>query len=138
MADFLDAHRRHWEDAEFLFGARRWATADHLYGFAAEGGLKRLMFAFGMRGDSQGDPVDGKDKFHMDGGEGWKRYEAFRSGRPAAANYPLPADDPFVDWYASQRYRHRNRFNSSIVDSHRKGARAIRELIKKADTEGLL
>ena len=41
--DFLDAYLRQWEDAEMLFGSERWATADHLYGLAAECGLKRLM-----------------------------------------------------------------------------------------------
>ena len=29
-ADFLDAHNRHWKDAELLFNAKRWANADHL------------------------------------------------------------------------------------------------------------
>jgi hypothetical protein len=38
-ADFLDAHYRHWQDAELLFGRGRLANADHLYGLAAECGL---------------------------------------------------------------------------------------------------
>lgn len=32
LQDFLDAHQRHWSDAEPLFEAARWAGADHLYG----------------------------------------------------------------------------------------------------------
>ncbi len=54
-ADFLDVHHRHWDDAERLFAAQRWANADHLYGMAAECGLKRLMRAFGMPFDSARD-----------------------------------------------------------------------------------
>ena len=42
-ADFLDAHQRHWDDAEHLLQAQRWANADHLYGFAAECGLKAVV-----------------------------------------------------------------------------------------------
>lgn len=38
-ADFLDAHERHWDDAERLFAVQRWANADHLYGY---GGRMRL------------------------------------------------------------------------------------------------
>ncbi|MGI6300526.1 MAG: hypothetical protein ACOX52_05630 [Verrucomicrobiota bacterium] len=49
--DFLDAHHRHWEDAELLKKRGRWANADHLYGLSAECGLKRLMQAFGMEID---------------------------------------------------------------------------------------
>ena len=41
-ADFSNAHNRHWQDAELLFCDRRWANADHLYGFSAECGLKAV------------------------------------------------------------------------------------------------
>jgi hypothetical protein len=50
--DFYDAHQRHWDDAELLYEKQRWANADHLYGMAAECGLKQLMLAFGMTFDS--------------------------------------------------------------------------------------
>ncbi|WHF34964.1 hypothetical protein [Aeromonas salmonicida] len=49
QADFLDAHARHWDDAESLLQAQRWANADHLYGMAAECGLKQLMRVFMYR-----------------------------------------------------------------------------------------
>ena len=29
-ADFTDAHRRHWEDAELLHDHERWANADQM------------------------------------------------------------------------------------------------------------
>ena len=46
--DFVDSHRRHWQDAELLFDQSRWANADQLYGFSAECGLKAVMKALGM------------------------------------------------------------------------------------------
>jgi hypothetical protein len=55
-ADFADAHRRHWEDAELLFAHDRWANADQLYGFSAECGLKTVMQALGMNTDAAGVP----------------------------------------------------------------------------------
>lgn len=60
QADYLDAHERHWEDAEHLFQSGRWANADHLYGLAAECGLKKLMLAFGMSYDTSRDRPDNK------------------------------------------------------------------------------
>ena len=47
-ADFVDAHRCHWADAELLFGHALWANADLLYGFSAECGLKAVMTTLGM------------------------------------------------------------------------------------------
>ena len=57
-ADFLDAHRRHWCDAELLFNDSRWANADQMYGFSAECGLKAVMKGLGMQVDPVGIPVD--------------------------------------------------------------------------------
>ena len=44
-ADFLDAHQRHWDDAERLLQAQRWANADHLYGMAADLKVKSFQKA---------------------------------------------------------------------------------------------
>ena len=79
QADFLDAHERHWYDAELLFTEQRWANADHLYGIAAECGLKRLMVAFGMPFDTvKNRPAELSDRSHAD--SVWARYESYRSG----------------------------------------------------------
>ena len=54
--DFLDAHLRHWTDAELLYAAQRWANADHLYGISAECGLKGLTETF------KNGPLAGKER----------------------------------------------------------------------------
>ncbi len=65
ITDFLDAHQRHWDDAERLFNAKRWANADHLYGLTAECGIKRLMLAFGMPFDAgRNAPAKHEDRAH--------------------------------------------------------------------------
>lgn len=135
-ADFLDAHERHWDDAERLFQSQRWANADHLYGIAAECGLKRLMVQFGMPVDSAaGAPTKPVDRKHADAM--WARFESYRSGRTEGAEYVLPAN-PFSHWLVSDRYAHESHFDQARAEGHRTGAQAVRGLIAKARREGWL
>nr|VFJ70760.1 MAG: hypothetical protein BECKFW1821B_GA0114236_11973 [Candidatus Kentron sp. FW] len=84
--DFFDAHHRHWRDAEWLFESGWLANADHLYGIAAECGLKCLMVVFGMP-QKNGDPSDRCDRKHAN--EIWERYEAYRSSYSQGAAFNL-------------------------------------------------
>jgi len=137
QADFLNAHERHWDDAERLLQAQRWANADHLYGMAAECGLKRLMLAFGMPYDARKDrPASGQDRVHADGA--WARFESYRSGHTRGAGYVLPANAPFDNWDVSDRYAHQSNFDRALATRHQAGAQAVRNLIAKAQREGLL
>ncbi len=137
QVDFLDAHERHWEDAEHLFQAARWANADHLYGMAAECGLKKLMLAFGMHYDGARDrPARESDRKHADGI--WVRFESYRCGHHKGVGYVLPSANPFADWNVSQRYAHRSHFDQARAQVHQSGTNVIRELIRKAQREGLL
>jgi len=137
QADFLDAHERHLDDAERLFQAGRFANADHLYGMASECGLKRLMMEFGMAVDpATGDPVDQKNRRHVN--EIWMRFESYRNNRHHGAGYPLPSSNPFNDWNVKQRYAHHASFDAARVDPHRIGAQVVRDLIRKAQREGLI
>lgn len=137
QVDFLDAHERHWDDAERLFKAQRWANADHLYGMAAECGLKRLMLAFGMPFDAaKNRPANASDRQHVDGI--WARFESYRCGHHQGAGYALPPTNPFDDWHVSQRYAHQRYFDQPLAQAHQSGARAIRALVRQAQKEGLL
>jgi hypothetical protein len=138
QADFLDAHHRHWDDAERLFLAQRWANADHLYGFAAESGLKRLMLRFGMPFDGVRDiPAKESDRVHANGI--WARYDAYRSGHADGVGYALASTaNPFQHWKASHRYAHQSGFDRHRAEAHRAGADAVRALLMKAKYEGLL
>lgn len=137
QADFLDAHERHWKDAETLFAQGRFANADQLYGIAAECGLKRLMVRFGMViNPTTGSPVDSKDWKHAN--NIWSRFEGYRSGKVEGVDYGLPTSNPFGNWDVSDRYSHQSNFSQASVQIHQAGAAAICELIKKAQREGLL
>ena len=136
QTDFRVAHERHWDDAETLRASTRWANADHLYGFAAECGLKRLMQAFGMPLDHSGSPAGQQDRVHAD--KAWERYDAYRSGRHSAPAYALPAQNPFSNWSADQRYANQSEFNEIHVSEHRAGTLAIREKLRLAFADGLI
>ncbi len=134
-ADFLDSHNRHWLDGEKLFRCGRWANADHLYGIAAECGLKALMKLFGMGIDiSTGAPSAKDDKVHIP--KIWNRFDSYRSGIQAIS-YSLP-ENPFRDWDISQRYTNESYFQESNVGPHREGSLVIRKLTEKAIMEGLM
>lgn len=133
--DFLDAHQRHWDDAERLFTAQRWANADHLYGVAAECGLKRLMREFGMPVNAAGSPSEKPDHTHADCI--WARYGTYLSGI-VGAEYGLPDENPFSNWNVSDRYAHQSGFDQLRAMAHQQGARRVCDLIAKARREGLL
>lgn len=136
VADFHDAHIRHLTDAEQLHSASRLASADHLYGLAAECGLKRLMLCFGMIARSDGSPDLFQDRKHAN--ELWPRYEAYRSGSQAGTRYALPLSDPFADWAIEQRYAAQINFDSARVINHQVGAQLVKQLIENARLDGLL
>jgi hypothetical protein len=136
-ADFLDAHQRHWDDAEHLFQVGRWANADHLYGIAAECGLKRLMLAFGMSFDATKDrPTERDDRVHANGV--WDRFESYRKGYAQGADYALPVSNPFDNWDVSDRYGPQSHFTQPLAQTHQAGAQTVQQLIKKAQIVGLL
>jgi hypothetical protein len=135
--DFVDAHKRHWEDAEILFKKERWANADHLYGFSAECGLKALMRKFGMPWDrARGSPSQQKDRQHID--KIWDRYSSYQSGHVNGPGFATSTNNPFANWGASDRYANQSNFSQALVNSHQTGANEVRELIKKAQRDGLL
>lgn len=132
--DFLDAHERHWHDAELLFDQNRLANADHLYGMSAECGLKRLMMCFGMTVNPDGSPSEKRDRVHAD--QAWDRFESYRSGHAAGAAFAIGMANPFADWKANQRYAHRSAFDRRRAQDHRTGTEKVRSMIAQALQQG--
>lgn len=134
--DFLDAHQRHWTDAEILNEQNRLANADHLYGMSAECGLKAVMEKLGMPVDSLG-PTDKRYKVHIN--VLWTRFKSFASGRLDSTLVSLlPDTDPFDDWDVNQRYANKTYFTRSWVQQHRSGAERVRALMHEARIRGVL
>ena len=128
IADFLDAHHRHWRDAEFLFADARLANADQLYGFCAECGLKATMVRFGMRLNDRGLP-EKKYREHLPGL--WSLFETFVEQQDARRNLPdFPEDNPFRNWSVDDRYRRADHTTTTFVEHHRTGARRVVEMVR--------
>jgi hypothetical protein len=135
-ADYPDAHERHWEDAEYLFVAGRWANADQLYGFSAECGLKSLMQNLGMRvRAADGAPEKRAHRVHIK--QLWNVFDQFAAQRGASTlRSRLPGGDPFSDWSHHNRYAGRGHFDEAYVESHRNAARGVRLMVQGAAQRG--
>ena len=126
-ADFANAHLRHWEDAESLFRAGRWANADQLYGLSAECGLKAVMVANGLRVKADKSPRDEYRK-HINDNTLWGGFRAFVQGRQTGQLlHHLPQSNPFASWRIANRYANGVHFNKQSVDPHRAAARRVRD-----------
>jgi hypothetical protein len=133
--DFVDAHSRHHENAEHLFAGNRLPNADHLFGLAAECGMKALMAHFGMPMTTIGDPQNPSDKVHID--RLWSRYQSYHAS-VTAPNLTLPATNPFDDWRIEQRYGASHEFRRPLVLPHRDGSILVKKLVDRAGREGIL
>ena len=129
-ADFIDAHKRHWLDAELLFQNKRWANASQLHGFSAECGLKAVMQQhLGMHVDAQGKPADAKYRKHVQ--EIWPLFPALATGRPGRRFLRhLPSHNPFSNWSHHDRYAASAGFRQSSGTAHRTGAESVHRMLQ--------
>lgn len=133
-ADFADAHRRHWEDAELLHAHDRLANADQLYGLSAECGLKAVMQVLGMPVDDQGRPPK---RYRKHVHEIWPDFVTFARDRKGARFLSrLPADAPFDDWSHHNRYAARDQFQPVDIEQHREAARRVNRVVQLAVQSG--
>ena len=136
-ADYTDAHRRHWKDAELLFGQGRWANADHLYGFSAECGLKAVMKSLGMPVDTDGTPQKREHRKHVQ--DLWPEFGSFAQNRNGAKYVTLLLQpNPFANWSHHDRYAHRRHFCRANVQPYRDGAKRVCDMVASAKQDGLL
>ena len=135
--DFVDAHDRHWEDAEMLFVGKCRANADQLYGLSAECGLKAVMQSLGMKLDPKGKPEEKQHQQHVNGL--WPIFQDFAKNRGGARySQMLPNGEPFVDWSIHERYGHRSQIHEAKINPHREAAREIRQMVSAAVQDGIL
>ena len=127
---------RHWRDAELLFDDQKrksLGNADHLYGFAAECGLKALMLSCGMEMHN-GKPRNREDCCHVD--KLLRRYQIYMAG--IDKKYVLSDTDFFKQWNIDERYAKDTELSQDQVKKHRSNAEKVRDMIKEAQKDGLL
>ena len=136
-ADFVDAHHRHWADAEFLFEHARWANADQLYGFSAECGLKAVMKACGMPVEGAIGIPTGKYREHLP--KIWPIFQNFVDAREYAQYLDqLVSGEPFADWSHHDRYAHGGYCRKTDVETHRNADDAVGNIVESARQNGFL
>jgi hypothetical protein len=130
--DFLAASKRHYLDAELLTNSRRIPNAGHLFGFAAECGLKALLISHGLNTDPiTGDiiePPPHKYKTHIN--DLINNVVIFPSS-PGYSKYlgMMPNIKVFSNWSAKHRYYD----ESSIPASHSDWQGAAKEVMNMLD-----
>ncbi len=133
-ADFTDAHRRHWEDAELLLAHDRWANADHLYGLSAECGLKAVMLSLGMNVDASGTPSERRHKEHMP--RLWPVFEDFAREHGGGTYLASLSDgESFADWSIDDRYANHRHFQRANVTPHQDAARQVADVVQRVELE---
>ena len=128
--DYHNAMNRHWRDAEVLYGQdpRCLGNADHLYGFAAECGLKFVMYKSGtLKLNKDGKPMDGNG-VHIN--NLWRKYKDITQGKDGVMSV-LPAANPFENWDVNKRYANDTEFSQSQINEHREGAKKVIEEVDK-------
>lgn len=80
--------------------------------------------------------MDNKDWKHAN--NIWTRFESYRSGHAQGTGYALSPSNPFSNWDVADRYAHQVHFDQVRAQEHQAGAQTVRDLIAKAQREGLL
>lgn len=129
--DFPDAANRHWQDAEMLYSDSRLATADHLFGVAAECAIKSIMVA------QAGTPRLAKRYWtHMPGI--WDEFSAYCPPTGSNAYATSLPPNPFASWDIGDRYGAESAFPMTRVETHRNGAKAAMKMLEQARLDGVL
>ena len=125
--EFAAAHRRHWEDAEFLFGDSRWPNADQLYGLSAECGLKTIIESLDV-------PIRPGSDYWSHVNELWPKFHTLVKDRNEM-QYVM-ADDPFSNWLIGDRYTDGSHIDRKTAIRHREAAALIRTKVEGTAADG--
>ncbi|MCC7491409.1 MAG: hypothetical protein IT204_03635 [Fimbriimonadaceae bacterium] len=135
MPDYNDACERHWSDGQTLHRLTRLANADHLYGLAAECGLKAVMKELGM-------PINkltGKPAVALHVDKLWVQFVTFANANGGATYASLlPGSNPFDDWKVDQRYADQSQYDATILTKHKAGVEKVRRILAQAQMDGIV
>jgi len=130
--DFSGSSRRHYGDAKLLLTNARIPNAGHLFGFAAECGVKALLIAHGLTTDpATGDIVEARPyKYRTHINVLINSVQTFSTSRVYSKYLGMvPNLSVFSNWDTSYRYWG----ESSIPTSHEDWDRAAEEVIRMLD-----
>ncbi|MFI9384140.1 hypothetical protein [Kutzneria sp. NPDC052558] len=143
VAHFATAARRHYADGDHLFSMQRYASADHLAGFAAECALKVILLQFLGATLVKGKPVSviggGQKVPHSHLPPLWDNLPLVASGRGGASFVALMTKpNPFVGWAVDDRYSDGKHIDPVQVRAHLDAAKQIIAIQQQAQIAGAL
>lgn len=123
QTNFGAAARRNFEDAELLYTNRRYTSADHLYGIAAECALKEVLLLGGYATlDNSYVSINNRQvKDHAGGARNiWTTTSIFLHGRVEIELLALLNENPLQDWNIDKRYSDGTEIMQPDVLDHRR------------------
>lgn len=138
--DFLGSSKRHYQDAELLTSNNRYPNAGHLFGFAAECGLKALLISHGLRTNpATGDIVEShpyKYKTHVD--VLINNVFTFSSSRNFVKYLSImPGIMAFSNWKIEHRYFFESLIPASL-SNWKKAAGEVMKALQQAELDGVI
>jgi hypothetical protein len=134
--DFQGASRRHYRDAELLMTNKRISNAGHLFGFAAECGIKALLVTYGLETDPHtGDIKEKREKkkplrYKTHVNTLINNVQTFKISLPYSKYLGMmPNLKSFSDWDTGHRYWN----ETAIPPSHSRWRDAAKEVIQMLD-----
>ena len=122
MENYADAALRHWHDAQLLEEDNRVENADHLYGFAAECAIKKVLVVLPTY--STTGILEETYKAHVNILWGKVNYQSLHKSYPRLSAL-LKSTNPFSDWHVKQRYAADCEISKVAMESHKKSARRL-------------
>lgn len=138
--DYLAASKRHYQDAELLTNSGRIPNAGHLFGFAAECGLKALLISHGLKTDPQTgeiiEPRHPKYRTHIN--VLINSIHAFSNSRNFVRYITMmPRLTAFSDWKADHRY-YDEVFIPPSLNNWSEAAKEVRTMLDQAKLDGVI
>jgi hypothetical protein len=114
---------RHWDDARLLETSIRRPNADHLYGVAAECGLKSALVAVGAATANPTLP----DRYYQHIDKLWTLipHQNIQKRFPGLAALLKGPGTPFGDWSIDQRYADGTAVTTEVLERHRTWASRV-------------
>lgn len=133
--DYLDAAKRLYTDAESLFTANRYGSADHLFGLAAECALLAALQRQSARQDTNARRSTHAPQQHPPHlPKLWDEFVRTLNGRLSKS---WPRHNPFDGWFISHRYESDRLFTMERTARYRKAAGLIRTLLNQSNLLGV-
>ena len=141
--NFHKAAQRHFDDAELLLEHQRRANAGHLYGFAAECGIKAFLVFRGLiETDTDGDIPNKRHNLRVHAGQLNQMINTMISlsdGRLTSQLLALiPNISDFNNWKVEHRYHDESKLPLTSINQWQIAAKQVMIMLEQANIDGVI